>query len=141
MGRVPPRTDHARRRPARPEVGAAGERLAGLHLERLGFAVLERNFRTRGGEIDLIAFDGRTLVFAEVKATCTRAPPPAPGRGPTPLERLSPRQRGRLRRVAAAWLLERRPRPRVESIRLDAFGIILDPGLRLLRLDHVEGAW
>ena len=47
----------------RHALGRLGEQLAAAHLERLGFAILARNARTRYGEIDLIAFDGHTLVF------------------------------------------------------------------------------
>lgn len=47
--------------------GAAAEALAAAHLARHGLAVLERNYRVRGGEIDLICRDGRTLVFVEVR--------------------------------------------------------------------------
>ena len=50
----------------RQRLGSTGERLAAEHLERRGFAILERNYRTRWGELDLIAFDGRVLVFCEV---------------------------------------------------------------------------
>jgi Uncharacterised protein family UPF0102 len=52
----------------RRRLGHLGEELAAAHLKRLGFTLLERNVRTRYGEIDLIVFDGRTLVFAEVVA-------------------------------------------------------------------------
>ena len=51
----------------RAELGALGERLAAEHLERQGYRILERNFRCRMGEIDLIARRGSELVFAEVK--------------------------------------------------------------------------
>jgi putative endonuclease len=124
-----------------------GEQLAAAHLERLGFAILERNLRTRHGEIDLIAFDGRTLVFAEVKtrriARGRRELPP----GQEPLATLRPRQRARLRRLAVAWLSAappgdgRRSRPTAATIRFDAVGLVLDAGEQLLRLDHLEGAW
>jgi putative endonuclease len=50
-------------REARRALGASGEALAAEHLRRLGYQLLARNVRTRHGEIDLIAFDGRTLVF------------------------------------------------------------------------------
>jgi putative endonuclease len=125
-------------------LGALGERLACEHLERLGFAVLERNVRTRRGEIDVIAFDGETLVFAEVKTVRAPAAPPAPVSFRTPvgpLERLGRRQQLRLRRLAAAWLCERRPRPHARTIRLDAIGVIVDGSARLLRLDHLEAAF
>jgi putative endonuclease len=48
-------------------IGAAAEALAARFLERAGLAIVERNFRCRAGEIDLIARDGRTLVFVEVR--------------------------------------------------------------------------
>jgi putative endonuclease len=47
--------------------GCEAERLAALYLERRGQRVIERNFRVRGGEIDLICKDGNTLVFVEVR--------------------------------------------------------------------------
>jgi len=48
--------------------GREGEERAAAHLEGHGLSVVERNFRVRGGEIDLICRDGRTLVFVEVRA-------------------------------------------------------------------------
>lgn len=50
------------------ELGRAGEEAAAAHLEGKGYRILRRNFRTRAGEIDLLARDGGTLVFVEVKA-------------------------------------------------------------------------
>ena len=47
--------------------GSAAEALAAAYLERHGVAVIERNFRVRGGEVDLICRDGKVLVFAEVR--------------------------------------------------------------------------
>jgi putative endonuclease len=47
--------------------GREAETLAARHLERGGLRLLERNFRVRGGEIDLICRDGKTLVFVEVR--------------------------------------------------------------------------
>jgi putative endonuclease len=53
---------------ARQELGKLGEDLAVQVLERLGYAILARRYRTRCGEIDIIAEDGQTVVFVEVKA-------------------------------------------------------------------------
>jgi putative endonuclease len=127
----------------RRALGRHGEQLAAAHLQRLGFAVIERNARTRHGEIDLIAFDGRTLVFAEVK-TRRIAGSPRRRTGPEeqPLARLRGRQRARLRRLAAAWLHdETRVRPHAHTIRFDAIGVTVDGRGSLVRLDHIEGAW
>jgi putative endonuclease len=126
----------------RRELGQLGEELAAAHLERLGFAVLARNVRTRHGEIDVIAFDGRTLVFAEVKSARSGAPAGRLAPGREPLTGLRPRQRARLRRLATAWLADSDvERPRARTIRFDAIGVTIGADGSLVRLDHIEGAW
>jgi putative endonuclease len=131
----------------RRELGRLGERLAAEHLQRLGFRILARNVRTRHGEIDLIAFDGRALVFAEVKTRRAPRRGPGPAGERDPLASLRPRQRVRLRGLAVAWLSRELPRsgagsrPTAETIRFDALGVVVDAEGRLLRLDHLEGAW
>lgn len=52
---------------AQQRAGATAEEIAARHLERQGLAIVTRNYRCRGGEIDLVARDGRTLVFVEVR--------------------------------------------------------------------------
>ncbi|MFI5039346.1 MAG: YraN family protein [Solirubrobacterales bacterium] len=126
----------------RRTLGRLGEELAAAHLHRLGFSPLGRNQRTRYGEIDLIAFDGKTLVFAEVKSRRVNAQRQRIRPDQEPLVWLRARQRVRLRRLAAAWLHdEKHIRPTAHTIRFDAIGVIVDTKDRLLRLDHIEGAW
>ena len=128
----------------RRSLGQQGEQLAVAHLERLGYATLARNVRTRYGELDVIAFDGRALVFAEIKTRRVRASAPRGSTAREPLLGLSHAQRVRQRRLARAWLADPRsprPHPRAESIRFDAIGVSLDHSGRLLRLEHIEGAW
>jgi len=144
---APPHTAPATGQPGssdpRRRLGRLGEDLAAAHLQRLGYAMLARNVRTRHGEIDLIAHRAGVLVFAEVKTARARSQN-APARGPAlgPLEWLHPRQRARLRRLAAAWLGERtNARPPAGVIRFDAVGVTVDARDRLLRLEHIEGAW
>ncbi|MBI4037742.1 YraN family protein [Candidatus Curtissbacteria bacterium] len=48
-------------------IGKTGEDLAVKYLNKLGYKIIERNFRIRGGEIDIVAIDGKTLVYIEVK--------------------------------------------------------------------------
>ncbi|HEY7829936.1 MAG TPA: YraN family protein [Solirubrobacteraceae bacterium] len=137
-----PKADQRTEDPRRT-LGRLGEELAVTHLRRMGFALLERNARTRHGEIDVIAFDGRTLVFVEVK-TRRSLGSPRKSCGPEehPLAALRPRQRARLRRLAAAWLYdETHVRPTAHTIRFDAIGVTVDARNALVRLDHVEGAW
>jgi putative endonuclease len=131
-----------RRADPRRALGRRGEGLAADHLRRLGFSPLARNERTRHGEIDLIAFDGSTLVFVEVKTRRVNAGAIASRPDQQPLAWLRYRQRARLRRLAAAWLSsEKRVRPAARMIRFDAIGVTVDTECRLLRIDHVEGAW
>jgi len=125
---------------ARRSRGELGERIAERHLERRGYRVIERNFRTRWGEIDLIAVGPRAIVFCEVK---TRL---AGGRaGPAgPLDAIGHGKRRRVRMMASQWLAHRAgdpARPRRAELRFDAIGVTLAPGGRLLALDHLEGAF
>ena len=126
----------------RPELGRLGERLAERHLTKTGYRVLDRNYRTREGEIDLIAFGGGTLVFCEVK---TLAAPSGRARGPTsPFETIHPRKRRQVRRMAGAWLAERRAAgksPRYRDIRFDAIGVVLSASGRVLSLEHLAEAF
>ena len=116
----------------RRTLGRLGEDLAAEHLERLGYAIVARNHRTRHGELDLVACDGRTLVFCEVK---TRR-----GRG-DPWDGLHPAKQAQVRRMARAYLAGEAERPRVPGLRFDAIGVVIDPRGRLVRLDHLEGAF
>jgi putative endonuclease len=135
----PPARDHRR------ELGLLGERFAADHFARMGFRVLARNVRTGAGEIDLIAFDGRTLAFVEVKTRLVRSwrEPYGP-----PLAHVRAAQRTRVRRAAAAWLCDAPrklegtgERPSARDLRLDAVAVLVDHRGRLVALDHVESAW
>lgn len=57
----------SRARTSRQIIGQAGEDAALAYLQRQGLVALQRNFRCKGGEIDLIMHDGATLVFVEVR--------------------------------------------------------------------------
>jgi putative endonuclease len=126
----------------RGALGRRGEELAAAHMRALGFAALARNVRTRHGEIDLIVFDGRALVFAEVKTRCVSARQRAIRADQDPLLGLGARQQARLRALAAAWLREAAgSRPRAATIRFDAIGVVLDTSGAQRRLEHVRGAF
>lgn len=104
------------------------------HLRRRGLVIVERNARTRWGELDVVARDGRRLVFVEVKARRDSA-------WAAPLEALDARKRARLRRLVAAWLAEHPDRGPTDEVRLDAVGVVVDARGRLVALEHLEGAW
>lgn len=142
MGSPSPSPGTPAPRDPRRQLGTLGEDLAVGHFRRLGFVIVARNARTRHGEIDLIAFDGTALVFAEIKTR--RGGNRRRGLCPEdrPLAWLKFSQRARLRYLACAWLYENTARrPKAHTIRFDAVGIVIDGANRLLRLDHIEGAW
>ena len=112
-------------------LGAWGEDLAANHLERAGWTILHRNFRTGRNEIDLIARRGRTLAFVEVK---TRR---GEGLG-HPLHALIESKRRAIRRVAEDWI-ERFGRRGLEY-RFDAISVVCRE-VGGVRLQHVENAW
>jgi putative endonuclease len=116
----------------RHHLGRAGERLAAEHLERLGYAIVARNHRTRYGEIDVVAADAENLVFVEVK---TRR-----GRG-RPWDALDERKRRQVRRMGIAYMSEVDDRPKRRGVRFDAIGVTFDAAGRLTSLEHLEGAF
>lgn len=118
----------------RQHVGRVGERLAREHLERLGYDVVAANYRTRYGELDLIVCDATWLVFVEVKTR--RA-----GAMESSVQAVSPDKCTRVRRMAAAWLVEATDRPRSRELRFDVVGVTVDRHGRLVRLDHIEAAF
>ena len=123
----------------RSSLGRTGEQIAARHLRARGFELLARNVRTRAGEIDLIAFDGVTLVFVEVKTRRVRARRILAEH--QPLLGLRASQRARLRRLASAWLRETAGRPSARAIRFDAIGVIVGRDGDLRELRHLEGAF
>lgn len=119
----------------RPQLGRLGEQLAAEHLIRRGVQIVERNYRTRWGELDIVAYDGRALIFCEVKTRRLTVP------GRDPLESVHARKRSKVRKMAGSWLVERTDRPYAENVRFDAIGVTFDAAGRLVRLDHLEGAF
>lgn len=121
----------------RRTLGARGESIAGEHLAALGYRVVERNFRTRYGELDLVALGHGCLVFCEVKTRVGSGL-----RGPArPLDAVGPAKQRQLRRMAAQWLNARGSAYGAPDLRFDAIGINLSPTSQLLALEHVENAF
>ena len=117
----------------RHTAGRRGEDLAAEHLERLGFEVLARNHRTRYGELDLVVYDGKTLVFVEVKTRCSDSR--------DTWENLHDRKCSQVRRMAIAWLTDGADRPYGAQLRFDGIAVLLDAKGELIRLDHLEAAF
>jgi putative endonuclease len=126
----------------RRELGSRGEQIAARHLERQGWRIVERNYRSREGELDLIATRRGTLAFCEVKTIVARGPGHA---GPAdPIESVGALKQMRVRRMARVWLTARAQAdalPAHRSLRLDVIGVVLSAGGELVRLEHLEGAF
>jgi putative endonuclease len=111
--------DAARRDTRRVETGRGGEEIAASHLAERGLTILDRNVRFGDGEIDLVAEEGRVLVFVEVRRRRT-------GRAGTAAESVTARKRARVVRAARRWLA-RRPRAAVQEVRFDVVALDGDP--------------
>lgn len=110
-------------------LGALGESIAAAYLEQQGYSVLERNWRNRHGELDIIARADGHFVAVEVK---TRR---GTGYG-TPLEAITQRKLARLRRLLLDWA---RDHGRYGiGLRVDAVGVTLRPGEEPC-IDHLRG--
>ena len=121
----------------RLSTGRRAEQLVADRLEAAGWRIVARNARSRHGELDIVALDGRTLVFVEVKAH--RA---GTSFGPErPILSIGFRKQQRIRRLAAAYMAEHRDLPRYEEIRFDAVGVTLDRTDRAVHIDYVKGAF
>ena len=121
----------------RRRLGEAAEGLVAARLASAGWEIVERNARTRYGELDLVGLDGRTLVFVEVKAGGVGS-----DFGPErPVLAVDRRKQQRIRRLAVAWMAERRPGPRCAEIRFDAIGITFDRAGRVTDYEHIENAF
>ncbi len=102
---------------------------------RRGFRIVERNYRTRWGELDIVAFDGHTLAFCEVKSRRARAS------AVRPFDSLHVRKRAQVRSMARQWLAERGERVFAPVLRFDAIGVTFDARGELAAIEHLEGAF
>ena len=120
-----------RRLSARAALGAYGERVAVRLLTDLGMEVLDRNWRCRAGELDVVAREGAALVFCEVK---TRR---ASGFG-HPVEAVTAVKRRRLRQLARAWLDAHDHH--APDLRVDVVGVLV-PRSGPAQVTHLRNAF
>jgi len=122
---------------ARQKTGARAEELVARRLAAAGWEIVERNARSRHGELDIVARERRALVFVEVKA----------GRqgsvfGPErPVLAVDRRKQQQVRRLASAWMAAHRDLPPYAEIRFDAVGVTFDRAGRLVDIEHIRAAF
>lgn len=116
-------------------MGEQGERAVADWYGDRGFTVVAQNWRTRTGEIDLVAMSGDLVVFCEVKTRTSN-------RFGAPVEAVTPTKVRRLRRLGAEWLSEARAAgdiPRGLDVRFDVASVTFERGR--LSVEVVEGAF
>jgi len=111
-------------------LGRKAEALAVEHLRKQGLRIEERNFRCRLGEIDLVARDGATLVFVEVRSRTTV-------QFGFPQESVGHRKQQRLRRIAQVYLQGRGE----AAVRFDVVSVRFDRQGNLERIEHIAHAF
>ena len=121
---------------ARLRLGRAAEQLVAERLAASGWWIVERNARLPSGELDLVALDGRTLVFVEVKAGRLGA-----ARGPElPAHAVGRRKQLKLRRLAREWIADGRGPSGVAGYRFDVVGVRFGPD-GFADVDHIREAF
>jgi putative endonuclease len=115
-----------------PRFGDAGEDAAAAYLRRLGWIILERGHRNRLGELDLVALDGDTVVFVEVKARRSSL-------HGGPEAAITPDKQRRLTRAALAYLKQRGWLER--RARFDVIAIVWPEGKSTPQITHYRNAF
>ena len=113
------------------DIGALGEKIAAEYLTGLGYMIRERNFRSREGEIDIIAEKDDFLVFIEVRTRTGNS-------YGTPEESVTTQKKERLIALAEAYIENRDDLP--SSWRIDVVAIELGPKRKVARLEIIENA-
>lgn len=114
---------------ARQVIGQKGESIAADYLEKKGYIILERNFRTPYGEIDLICKQANVIIFVEVKSRTNRS------LGPPEIS-ITSRKAGHLR-GAAEYFIQQHPEL-TNDWRIDAVTILIGPDNSPPSIDHFE---
>ncbi len=122
---------------ARQRTGQRAEELVARRLAAAGWEIVARNARSRYGELDIVARDGGTLVFVEVKAGRQGA-----AFGPErPILAVDRRKQLQVRRLATAWISERRGAVVYTEIRFDAVGVTFGRADRVVDVEHIRAAF
>lgn len=128
--------DRMRSTDPRRALGRRGEDLAAEYLAGLGYRIVVRNWRTRAGELDIVAQDGEWLVFVEVRARRAGRQGAAPTAG-MPEESVTPRKQLQLSVLADAYLFEL---PFAGPVRIDVIALELAADGSVARLNHIRDA-
>jgi len=113
------------------KTGRLGEDLAVSYLEKKGYKIVERNFRTRFGEVDIICYNGKNLVFVEVKTKIGHD-------FGEPEDMVNKGKISKVKRMGEVYLIEK---GMDLFCRVDVVAIVLDEEKRVERIDHYEAVY
>lgn len=119
------------------ELGKRGEALAASFLKRKGYRIIDRNWEGRRGEIDLVARDGQTIVFVEVKTRSTKS-------FGSPKDAVTTRKINHIHAVAKEYLKKKRKEGK--SVRFDVVAVSIKGNtlfdrMRSPQIEHIENAF
>jgi len=113
-------------------LGKLGEKVSVEYLKKQGYQIVERNYRCRMGELDVIARDKDTLVFVEVRSRSTK-------RFGLPQESVGPAKQRKIRLLAEYYLQSlRQP---LQKVRFDVMALYFGPNGKLLNINHIKNAF
>ncbi|WP_019532516.1 YraN family protein [Paenibacillus ginsengihumi] len=123
-----------RSRVSRRQLGTAGEQAAENYVIGQGYVVLARNWRCRTGELDLVALEGETLVFIEVRTRSAGSVSFG-----TPQESVDPRKRRKVLETARVYVHQHRLHDR--QIRFDVIAVVADEQGVPIHIELIQGAF
>lgn len=112
----------------RKKLGNRGEKIAAKFLRKQGYQIIEKNYRSRLGEIDIVAKEDESIVFVEVKTRCSTD-------FGLPEEALSYDKRRRLSKLALGYLAHRRIKD--TNCRFDVVSILMD-NKKVRKVNHIK---
>ncbi|MBE0447599.1 MAG: YraN family protein [Actinobacteria bacterium] len=113
-------------------LGKSGEDLAIRYLRRKNYRIIKRNFRSRLGEIDIVAKQGRTLIFCEVKTRLNQA-------FGQPFEAVTPHKQRKIRKIAELYMSMAVKPEEFDSVRFDVISVLADG--TSFNIKHIENAF
>ncbi len=116
---------------SRINLGRYGEDLAAAYLERKGFQIIVRNYRQKTGEVDIIANDGETLVFIEVKTRSSLL-------FGQPFEAVTPAKQKQLNRIALEYIT--RNKIKNQAARFDVISILIEK-TKQPKINHLQNCF
>ncbi|AOZ94204.1 YraN family protein [Paenibacillus crassostreae] len=127
--------DAGQKKDTRKRKGAAAEEHAATFLSQLGYDIVDRNWRCRSGEIDIVARYQESLIFVEVRSRSVNS------RFGTPAESVNMHKMNQVRKTAEVYLLYKQVDFSSINIRFDVIAVHLNPDMSVSSLEHITEAF